>query len=243
METYYNGGYYLIKTVPIQYGEEENKVITSCSCCFNIHAFDFWCVSWMSDKNCHEKIDLELTDEVFQEIQKWSDKRYYHGSNVLPDLKTALEYKELFFKSRNDIKIYSIYFSEIDADLLISQFADKENNKFFKYKFEEFELRKNLIIKTEETINEDENFIGYDFIGVEASGSFHTFHCHYLAQTLIDKFSLKLNEFGLFEEVIEPNIIREYLNEPNAPVEPVPWYIVKVKLVNNVNNSLSPSLI
>ena len=118
MEQYYNGGYFLIKTIPIDYWGEEKKVIISCSSCFNIHAFDHWCTSWTSTKdNCHEKIDLELSDEVYEEIQQWNDKRFRSGSNVLPDLKTALEFKNLFFKSRDDIQIYSIYFSETDADL------------------------------------------------------------------------------------------------------------------------------
>jgi hypothetical protein len=233
METYYNGGCYAIKSVPIQYGEEENKVIRSCSGCFNIHAFDDWCVSWMSNKNCQEKIDLDLSDEEFEEIQQWTDERYKFGTNVLPDLKTAIEFKELFFKTRNDIEIYSVYFSEFDANLLISQFAEREIIKSFKGDFPEIELRKNLQKKIKEVNNPIEEFIGYDFIGVEpSSGSFHTFYCHYLANTLIEKFSLRLNEFGLFEEVEEPNMIRTYLNSPSAPVEPVPWYIVKVKLVN-----------
>jgi hypothetical protein len=232
MEKYYLGGYYLIKTVPIDYWGEENKVVRSCSGCFNIHAFDDWCTSWISDKNFHVKIDLELSDEVFEGIQKWAIERFEFGTNVLPDLQTALEYKELFFKSREDIQIYSIYFPETDADLLISQFEERENNKYFKYKFEDFALRKNLIKKIEEPNNANEELLGYDFIGVEASGSFHTFHCHGIAQTLIDNFSLRMNEFGLFDEPIYPDSIREYLNKPNAPVEQVPWYIVKVKLVN-----------
>ena len=77
--------------------------------------------------------------------------------------------------------------------------------------------------------------MGYDFIGVEASGSFHTFYCHGITQTLIDKFDLKLNDFGLFDEPKDPTSIREYLNTPNAPVVQVPWYIVKVKLIKNGN--------
>ena len=230
MERHYYGGHYLIKTKPIDFGADKKKVVGTCSRCINLSVFDNWCLSWMSDKlDRKEKIELGLTDQKIEEIHKWTDSRFDNGSNVFPDLKTAIEFKDLFFNLINDIEIFSLFFSETDTDLLISDFSEGNNTTEFNYNNGDFGLRKNLIKRKEEGQDPNEELLGYDFIGVECDGSFHSFYCHDITNTLIDKFSLTLNSFGLFDKPEHPTEIREYLNEPQTGLEPVPWYLVKVK--------------
>ena len=237
MERHYNGGHYLIKTEPIDFGADKDKVVGTCSRCINFSVFDNWCLSWMSDKlDEREKIELELTDKKIEEIQNWTDSRFDNGSNVFPDLKTAIEFKDLFFKSRNDILIYSLYFPETDTNFLIDEFAEGKNTNEFNYNNGNFGLRNNLIKRAEEIDDINEELLGYDFIGVECDGSFHSFHCHDITKTLIDKFSLTLNANGLFDKPERPIEIREYLNDPKTGLEPVPWYIVKVKRQKNASS-------
>ncbi len=213
MERYYNGGYYLIKRKPIDFGADKDKVVGTCSRCINFSVFDNWCLSWMSGKlDNDEKKELELSEEKIQEIQKWTDSRFDNGSNVFPDIKLAQEFKDKFFDSRNGIEIYSLYFPEFDTDLLLEEFG------------------------TEERDNMNEELLGYDFIGIECDGSFHSFYCHDITKTLIDKFSLTLNANGLFEKPEMQKEIREYLNNPKIGLEPVPWYIVKVKRQKNASS-------
>lgn len=184
----------------------------------------------MSDQpDSDERKALELTDEKIREIEKWTDSRFNSYSNVFPDLETAIEFKTLFFKSRNDIDVYSLYFSETDTNLLLDEFAEGNNTDEFNYNKGNFGLRNNLIKRAEEGDDINEELLGYDFIGVECDGSFHSFYCHDITKELIDKFALILNASGLFDKPERPTEIRAYLNSPDARVEPVPWYIVKVK--------------
>lgn len=237
MERHYNGGYYLIKRKPIDFGADENKVVGTCSRCINISVFDNWCLSWMSDKlDNDEKKELELSDEKIHEIQEWTDSRFENNSNVFPDLKTAQEFKDNFFKLRNDIEIYGLYFPETDTDWLLEEFAEGKNTKEFNYNNGDFGLRHILIKRTEERNELNEEFVGYDFIGVECDGSFHSFYCHDITKTLFDKFTLTLNANGLFDKPERPNEIREYLNDPKSGLEPVPWCIVKVKRQQNTSS-------
>lgn len=237
MELHYNGGYYLIKRKPIDFGADKNKVVGTCSRCINFSIFDNWCLSWMNDKlDNEEKKELELTEEKIHEIQNWTDSRFNNGSNVFPDLKTAQEFKYNFFKSRNDIEIFALYFPETDTDCLIQEFAEGQNTKEFNYNNGDFGLRNNLSKRTEERDDINEEFLGYDFIGVECDGSFHSFYCHDITKTIIDKFTLTLNTNGLFNEPERPNEIREYLNDPETGLEAVPWYIVKVKRQKNASS-------
>lgn len=236
MERNFKGGYYLIKTKPIDFGADKDKVVRTCSRCINFSIFDNWCLSWMNDKlDENDKIELDLTDDKIKEIQKWTDNKFDYGSNVFPELKIAMEFKEKFFKSRNDIEIYSLYFPESDANLMINQFSEGENVDKFNFNNGNFELRNNLIKRTEEIDDINEEFLGYDFIGVECDGSFHSFYCHDITKTLIEKFSLKLKSTGLFEKPENSKEIREYLNHPETGLEPVPWYIVKVKRLKSVS--------
>ena len=230
MERYFTGGYFLIKAKPIDFGSDIGKVVSTCSGCINFSVFDNWCLSWMSFKlEQKEKIELGLNDKKIKEIEEWTDSRFNNGSNVFPDLKTATEFKELFLNSVNDIEIFSLSFSDTDSDLLISDFAEGNNTHEFNFNNGDFGLRKNILLRIEEDQNISEEFLGYDFIGIECDGSFHSFYCHDITNNLVDKFSLKLNSYGLFEKLEKPNEIREYLNSEETGLEPVPWYIVKVK--------------
>lgn len=240
MERYYNAGYYLIKKHPINFGDDKEKIVSTCSGCINTTAFDLWALSWNNpqlDKD--EKSKLGLNDQTIKQIQEWTDKRFNDGKigfgNVFPDLKMANEFKDLFYKNRQDIEIYAIDFSETETNILIADFAPGENDGF-NYNDGQFGLRDNLIKKNIETADSKSDFLGFDFIGVECDGSFHSFYCHDMTKELIDKFGLTLNEYGLFESIPDSDLIRDYLNDQETGLEPVPWYIIKVKRIKNASS-------
>jgi hypothetical protein len=227
---YYSGGYYLIKKRPIDFGADIGKTVSTCSRCINFSIYDSWCTPWMNDKL--DKADqqaLRLTDQNMEAIQQWVEQNMSDSFNVFPDLATAHEFKALFFEDKNDIEVYGIYFSVTDAESLIHAFAEGENLTTFNYNNGYFGLRKNLLKKIKEKNDQLATFMGYDFIGVECDGSFHSFYCHDITNTLIGRFGLTLTVNGLFDDPIEATAIRTYLNDPATGLEPVPWYIVKIK--------------
>lgn len=229
MERYYLGGYYLIRLTPIVYfGETEARVLHTSSSCFNQYLFDYWC---LSNREPDEQIifNLGLSNEKIQVIKKWAVDKYKLGmlqwGKSFSDLETAETFKNLFFPDLPDTYSYSIYLSDTDTDSLLTHFSDGNVNKG------DFSLYHNLTKKTPEKISPAEEFIGYDFIGVESGGSFHSFYCHGIGNELAEKFSLQFNQYGLFEAINQPEPIRKYLNDPGTAVEPVPWYIAKTKRV------------
>ncbi len=239
MERYYNAGYYLIKKHPIDFGIDNGKIVATCSGCINITAFDFWALCWTMQLDNKDKSELGLNDQSIKQIQEWTEKRFYDGrigyGNVFPDLKMALEFKDLFYKDRPEIEILAIDFSETETNNLIEDFAPGENAGF-NFNNGVFGLRDNLLKKNYETADTISDFLGFDFIGVECDGTFHSFYCHDITKELIDKFGLTLNEHGLFESIPDSDLIRDYLNSQETGLEPVPWYIVKVKKIRNASN-------
>ena len=89
----------------------------------------------------------------------------------------------------------------------------------------------NLSRDVPEVTDESEKTIGYDLIGVELSGEFHTFHCHDIAQDLVKNFHISLNEYGLIANDHNWEKLVEYMNDEENGFEPVPWFFVKVKMI------------
>lgn len=227
MEPYYLGGYFLMKTKLFGWSPDTNGIVQTCSGCINTQVFDYWCRSWAAD----QKAEIGLTNETAMKIEKWADQNFRDDrlkwSNTFSDLETVKAFKNLFFADRSDMNIYAIYLDETDANSLIAAFENEEHNKG------EFGLRLNLRHKIEEAVNLTEELLGYDLIGVEFDGGFHSFHCHGIGRELAGRFGLTLNQHGLFSHIPDPEAVRSYLNSGTAPVEPVPWYIAKTKRLKN----------
>jgi len=227
---YFIGAYYLIKLRSIDSGKIKGSKVFTCSNCINDSYLDSWSISWANsnDESLEQtKSNFNLTANEIVEIQNWSDKKFNDKrigwSNTFSDLETLLEYKNQFFPDEIDFQILSINFPENEKTEFLKVF-DKESD------YAEIGLSINL----EKSIleNETEVFLGFDLIGVEISGDFHSFHCHDLAKDLIQKFNVKINEFGLIESHNNWDDIILYMNDESNGFEATPWFLVKVKRVN-----------
>ena len=227
---YYIGAYYLLKLKPVEYGTIKGSEIYTCSRCINDSFFDSWAISWATT----EKKELEetkqtfnLTDKNVEEIQVWADKKLDEEKlgwiNTFSDLKTLTEYKEKFFPNDSEFEILSISFPESDLSEALEMTKPTESNSgeigiYSKLKNKELDLEK-------------DEFLGYDIIGIEISGDFHSFHCNDLANDLKNKFRLKINEYGLIENCENWKEIMEFMNDQANGFEPVPWFYVKVNRI------------
>jgi hypothetical protein len=151
---------------------------------------------------------------------------------VLADLKTVQTFKNLFFANQDDLYIQAIYLSETATHSLITDFDYERVNGGEG----RFSIWQNLCEKIQEVPDSAEKLLGYDLIGVEPGGGFHSFHCHGIGKEFAGQFGLTLNQHGLFNHIPDPQAIRAYLNSGTAPVEPVPWYIAKTKRLKTASH-------
>jgi len=233
---YYLGAYYFLKLCNANYGSIKDTKICTCSTCINDSYFDNWSISWSSSGNRslkEAKEQFNLTNAEIKEIQEWADQKYEQKKigwlNTFSDYETLSEYKNRFFNIAQDYLILSINFPETEKDALIEEFLIKEKD------IGAIGLWDNLIKQIPEVTNESEKDIGFDLIGVELGGDFHTFHCHDLADELIQKFNIQINQYGLIESENSWEQLVEYMNDEENGFEPVPWFFVKVKMVNEKN--------
>jgi hypothetical protein len=229
---YYFGGYFLTKLRPKNSGNDKGTLIYTCSDCINDNLVDIWSYSWTTNKDKPlqgVKENYKLSDNEIDTIRTWVDNKLNDNKlgwlNVFADIETVLEYKNSFFSHLNDIKILALYFDEDERTDILDEFNPQTGRTG------EIGLRLILLKGIEETDND--NFLGYDYIGIEIGRNLHTFHCHDIGEELSEKFDLSLNEYGMFNSEINSKQVLDYLNDENTGVEPVPWFIAKTKIVTN----------
>jgi len=229
----YLGGYYVVKQKPIDFGSKTSKVIYSCSDCINDHILDHWAYSWTTDNNSRIediKSEYHLGDENVHSIRQWVDAAHYGKRigwiNLFYDLSVAKEYIQNFFSHLPDLKIMSVYFPGFEISRLLSEFRPTGEN------MGAIGLYENLVRRIPEAEKSNEFYIGYDIVGIEIDGGFHTSYCHDISDSLAEKFNLEINEYGLFQETADWEPLIRYMNAEENGFEPVPWFVCKTKLVN-----------
>jgi len=217
---------------PKTYGDDKDVLIYTCSNCINDNILDDWSYSWTTDNNRQineVQKNYQLSDTQIDQIRNWVDNKHNENKlgwiNVFTDLETAIEYKNNFFPEFSDIKVMALYFEETERKDILDEFKPQSE------KNGEIGLRLTLLKEIEE--NDNEQFLGFDYIGIEIGGNFHTFHCHDIGKELSDKFGLTLNKYKLFDSDVNSEQVLDFLNNEENGCEPVPWFIAKTKLVTN----------
>jgi hypothetical protein len=232
METFYLGGYYLIRQTPIDFGEQAKKTVYTASNCINDSLLNDWGYSWVGNRDDSiEDImnDLKIDSDKVTSIREWVDAAFEDKKigwvNLFSSYEAVTEYRKKFFSHLLDLKIIAIYFSEFELlDLSVDFKPPNERTGAIG-------LYENLIRKIPENDLEREALIGFDIIGIEMEGSFHTFYCHDLSRDLAEKFNLQINEYGLFDKTDNWKSVTDYMNDEENGFEPVPWFVCKTKLI------------
>jgi hypothetical protein len=226
----YFGGYYLIQLKKFDFGRLKDKLVYTCSDCINDSLFGSWSLSWTTkgnDELVRISNDFKINEGTISEINTWADKNFNDKKvgwiNVFSDLHAVKEYRSRFFSHVNDLKVLCIYFADTEVNDIMETFMSKGTNGALG-------IWQNLSLRISETDDMNEVLIGYDLIGIESGGEFHSLHCHDIADELSNKFGVTFNKYGLMEERSDWGPLTEYMNDEENGLEPVPWYVCKVKM-------------
>lgn len=200
--------------------------------CINKSLLGSWSYSWITQNNAQiEKIihEYRINDETVPALRKWVDKAFDEHRvgwiNLFREVTDARDYKHQFFTQLPDVFIAAIYFSASESEALQQEFKPSDIGTGA------IGLCDTLNQGIAENELSTEMFIGFDIIGVEMDGSFHSFYCHDISAELVERFDLQINEYGLFEDSKNWQPVLDYMNDEQNGFEPVHWFICKVKLV------------
>lgn len=230
---YYLGGYCLVQAKPLDFGSKPGQVVVTASECVVHQLLGYW--AYPSEKagrknSAEAEKTFGLDTSKVDKIREWVGAKVTANligwAGVFLDIQTAIEYRDAFFSHVDDILLLAIYFSEAERAELLKEFKPESEN------LGEIDIYRMLLRKSVEADHVGENLLGFDLIGIEYGGNFHSFHCHDMADELSKRFGLVLNQFGLFNEVSDWQPILDYMNDEETGCEPVPWFVAKVKLVD-----------
>jgi len=227
---YITAGYYLIRIQPIKFGHSNCNKIYTCSTCINESLLSrfgrYWVNSVESDEIARKEYNID--SGTIRQIYVWTSKmekaKEIECGFLFYRWKTALEYRNRFFSHLNDVVILGLYLPEKQADKLITEFepdCDTEDEIGLLYRLKRRELEA-----------DEGKVLGYDLIGLEWQ-TFHSFHCNDVYSILKREYGVRINKHGLISSEDNWSELVGYMNDDDSPVEPVPWYFAKIKLIDN----------
>lgn len=226
---YYLAGYYLIKLRQLDFRSFSSKFIYCCSTCINDSLLDSFSRSWTFNSDYLQQVKdyLKIDLTKINQIQEWVEKKDLEGRtgylNIFYDIAAAKEYRDRFFSNLENIKIFALYFPCSESEDIIKEFELQNSSQV------EFGIVH--ILKNKKKAIGDANIIGYDLIGIELDGNFHSFHCHDLYSDLNRQFGVQLNKYGLLDSDLNWEKLINYMNDEKNGCEPVPWYFAQIRLI------------
>lgn len=223
---HYLGGYFLFRLKPFDWSPVSD--VYTATNCLNEHLLGLWSYSWTT-KTEPTNETFGLNEDRIEGLRRWVDQQHRAGKigwlNVFADLNTARAYQRTFFPQLDGVKTVALYVAEPTADEIIRALTPASKG------WGEAGLYQTLLKKTPEIDSLNELVIGYDLIGLEPGGDFHSFHCHGIGAELAERFGLTLNRYGLFDDCADWTPVLNALNNGEIGAEPVPWYVAKMKLL------------
>lgn len=228
--TYFLGSHYLLKMNPLGFGACRGKRVPTGSTCLNSSYFDAWSLSWAEDgKKISKEVlkEFGLSKKEVRNIQAWADPKFDEQAlgwvNSFANLDVLREYKGRFFPAEEEAMALSIYFEAADIPDFRAEFEPKSEN------MGTVGILEALNRSISESEEPEGRFLGYDLIGMEFGGAFHSFHCFDCSVGLKEKLGIELNANGLIPSDAQRKALLEYAEDQENGLPAVPWYLVKVK--------------
>jgi len=221
---YIFGGYYLVQGVdkpswisniistPVIW------VLTDCICDFMpTYTLLPGCESTdeiISEISNHTGLSVEEIESMKTTVENMLSTKQLGWPNVFHTLDSAQDFYEKHLSKAKNFKILGIAFSEKDAEEFLIE--ENPNNS------QDIGIL-NVLSKRQE-IPSNINSLGFEILGHEYGGDFHSFLCNGLEKDFAEKLGITFNETGRMKTYEDAKRAEEYINDESVGAEPVPWY-------------------
>lgn len=215
-----SGGFLLVEPcIRAEYMNAEilpELIYTASPCICNIYPSEF--------NNDEEKFayinKLDLSDNLFENMNGYLEQ-LLKEKNICEEFFQELEHAH-YFKNKYLNNIQNVKIIEIGTTTnYISDFFEEICNNNLK-SIDYFVISRNL--NRMKKVNDNNKTLGFDILGFEGWGSFHSFICNSLENVYKEKFGMEFTKFGLIKNYDDAVKASEYNNfDPNFDGEPVLW--------------------
>ena len=200
-------------------------LVTVSECIAEIYP-DYWALPWAKATDeaiASVKEALQLDDPGLERLRKWVSDCWDGGTfgwpNVFYSQEVAQEFKDQFLPSSMQVQLLGLSLEESVAKEFLKEEAPQEGQGGSGVW---------TMLSQNKPLPLNQDFLGYEVLGVECGCSFHTAACNGLEVDYSRKLGISMNEVGLFDEYADAVKACDYTNLEDTGAEPVPWYPFRV---------------
>jgi hypothetical protein len=178
-----------------------------------------WALSWVNPHDSHpqERAAFGIDDASLPEVSEWVEEKMSTGEwgwpRIFTGLPTAREFLARFHPTGAPT-IVGLGMAAEFVDDLLADHPDEPGMGTYGY-VETLRRRQPLAPGGVE--------LGYEILGEELGGDFHSWHCNHLEPVVHDELGIEVNEHGLIDNPEAARRAAEYIGRPEVPAEPVTW--------------------
>jgi hypothetical protein len=224
---YYLAGYYLVDGLPrpSQMASFLPAMLWSISSCLCAIYPDTWALSWVTqtpvDRSAMQA-HLGLDAEDFGTLQAQTDaafeQQYFGWPNVWLERAAAEQFQRQYLAAFPQVKLLSLALpAAYLEDFLRSSTPAPGQGVAGPHQM----LSRRIKVAGSAA---NASARGYEILGAEVGGSFHSFLCNYLEVPYQQQLQVRFNDYGLIADYADAVRAAEFTNLPTTGAEPVPWY-------------------
>ncbi|MEM7234413.1 MAG: hypothetical protein AAF517_19700 [Planctomycetota bacterium] len=166
---------------------------------------------------------LQLSESDLLDLQRWLEARTEENDYGWPSVflreDLAAEFRQRYLQARNDVHLISVAFAAVDLEDAVRDFESQG--------IEDCGVARKLV-EGEALDPTRGQPRGFDILGIEFNGGFHSFPCNGLESDFVEVLGISLNEFGLIDSRDDADRAAKYTNEESTGAEPVPWFPCRI---------------
>lgn len=178
-----------------------------------------WALSWVNqdDSDRQERVAFGIDDASLQEVSAWVDGKMNSGEWGWPRIFTGLEAANEFLARFQPVGAHRIIGLGMAVELVEQVLADHpDESGMGRYGYiETLRRRQPLALGGLE--------LGYEILGEELGGEFHSWHCNHLEPLVHEKLGIEVNRYGLIDSPDAARKVTGFIGRADVPAEPVPW--------------------
>lgn len=203
-----------------------SRIITASTCMADVYP-DERVLTWANtspEELAIVREKLKLNESEFEDLRKWEDQSFDLGfgwPRVILDLMFAREFNRRYLQAIRGIHLLGMCITTDDAEEFRKHVAYWSGERAGETGFQKVFSRRMPCV-------DPGVFLGFDVIGLDYSGEFHTFSCNGLVKDYVEKLGITFNAHGLIPDQDQALAAAEYTNRDETGAEPVPWFAVKL---------------
>lgn len=179
-----------------------------------------WGIDWATatrESRLEELRKFDLADDRLDDLIAWSSSKFDRGlgwPGVFTDLVTAQEFVQRFVPNNHDARLIALCISAADVDEFLAAASPGAQTA---------EFAALTLVRRRGPPPAGGVELGTDVLGVELSGSFHSFLCNTLETPIREHLGALPNTLGLYDDHDIGRRAAEFI-ESSGGAEPVPWF-------------------